>query len=120
MRRYMIANGAMSVKYLLKHPNFCRPLYWDLKHILKEIVTGKNTYLPEIGFSHRNKLACIARGAGRYFFMRKDHSARRLWDEERDRALFSSPATRKIEALEAQGYRLHHREGDEYHFVKER
>jgi hypothetical protein len=50
--------------------------------------------------------------------MRKHRSPRTLWDEERERALFSSPATHKIEALEAQGYRLHHREGDEYHFVR--
>jgi GT2 family glycosyltransferase len=119
-RRYMIGSGALNVKYLLKHPNLCCQTYWDLKYLPREIVTGKNTFLPEIGFSHRDKLACIVRGAVRYFFMRKDHGARRLWDEERERALFSSPATRKIEALEAQGYRLHHREGDEYHFVKER
>ena len=50
--------------------------------------------------------------------MRKDRSARKLWDEERERSLFSSPATRKIEALEAEGFRLHHREVDKYHFIK--
>lgn len=119
-RRYMIGNGGRDAKYISKHPNLCRQTYWDLKLVFKEIRTGTNLFLPNIGFSHRDKLACVVRGAVRYFFMRKDHSARRLWDEERERALFSSSATEKIEALEAQGYRLDHREGDEYHFVKKR
>jgi hypothetical protein len=44
--------------------------------------------------------------------MGKQHrSLRTLWDDERQRALFSSPGMRKIVALEAQGYRLVHRAG---------
>jgi hypothetical protein len=30
-----------------------------------------------------------------------------------------SPATRQIAILEAQGYRLHYVDGDEYYFIKE-
>ncbi|HEY1468933.1 MAG TPA: hypothetical protein VGF61_07800, partial [Candidatus Acidoferrum sp.] len=45
-----------------------------LKLVLKEIVTRKVTFIPEIGFSHRDKFACITRGACRYLFMRKDYT----------------------------------------------
>lgn len=28
---YMIACGALYAKYLFRHPNFCRPFWWDMK-----------------------------------------------------------------------------------------
>jgi hypothetical protein len=46
----------------------------DLKLVLKEIVTRKVTFIPEIGFSHRDKFICITKGACRYLFMRKDYA----------------------------------------------
>ena len=70
-RGYMTGNGAICVKYILKHPNLCRPFYWDCKNALKEIVTGTNTFLPDIGFSHGHKVFFSMCGAVRYFFMRK-------------------------------------------------
>jgi GT2 family glycosyltransferase len=119
LQGYLFSNGAEYAKHGWKDPNLCRPFFWDVKNAIKEILAGgiSTTSIPY--FSHRDKVACATRGAIRYLFLREKDDARRLWDEERDRELFSSPATRKIEALEAQGYRLHHREGDEYHFVKE-
>jgi hypothetical protein len=108
------------VKFIFKDPNLCRQFYWDAKNAVREIITGTNTFDPAIGFSSRNKVACSVRGALRYLFLRKDRSARRLWEQERQQPIFTSPAAREIEALEAQGFRLHHREGDEYHFVKEK
>ncbi len=72
LRRYMTANGALYARYLFKHPDLCRPFYWDCKNALKEIITGSNTYLPDIGFSHKHKVACYVWGAIRYFFMRKN------------------------------------------------
>jgi GT2 family glycosyltransferase len=74
-RRYMIGSGALNAKYIRKHPNLCRQTYWDLKHVLREIVTGTNLFLPGIEFSHTDKLACVARGATRYLLMRKSKSA---------------------------------------------
>jgi GT2 family glycosyltransferase len=69
LRGYLIGNGAEFAKHGWKHPNLCRPFYWDTKNAVREIITGTNTYLPAIGFSHRHKVAYAVRGALRYFFM---------------------------------------------------
>jgi glycosyltransferase involved in cell wall biosynthesis len=66
IRRYVTGSGGLYVKYLFKHPNLCRQFYWDSKAALKEIVTGTNTFLPDIGFSHKDKVACSIRGAVKY------------------------------------------------------
>jgi glycosyltransferase involved in cell wall biosynthesis len=76
MRNYMTGSGAIYAKYLFRSPNLCRQLYWDCKIAAKEIVTGSNLFLPDIGFSARDKLACYARGAARYFFTRSLQSQR--------------------------------------------
>jgi hypothetical protein len=52
-RKYQIGGGAIGLKYFLKHPNLCRPTYWDIKNALREFVTGTNTFLPEAGFFAR-------------------------------------------------------------------
>ena len=70
LRGYMVANGALAAKYLFKHTNLARPLYWDCKNALREIFTGTNTFLPAIGFSHKDKVSSAARGALRYLFLR--------------------------------------------------
>jgi glycosyltransferase involved in cell wall biosynthesis len=77
MHGYMIGTGALYAKYLFKNPNLCRPFYWDCKLAAKEIISGTNTFLPAIGFSHRNKIACKLRGAIRYLLMRKSRKTRR-------------------------------------------
>jgi GT2 family glycosyltransferase len=75
VRSYLIANGAEFAKHGWKHPDLCRPFYWDLKNAVREIITGTNTFLPAIGFSHRDKVAYAVRGALRYLFMREDDTA---------------------------------------------
>ncbi len=70
MRDYMIGSGALCMKYLFRHPTFCLPFYWDVRNALQEIVTGTNTFKPEIGFRHRDKVACSLRGSLRYLFTR--------------------------------------------------
>jgi glycosyltransferase involved in cell wall biosynthesis len=70
-RGYMIAAGALYARYLFKHPDLCRPFYWDCKDAIREIITGTNTFLPDIAFSNRDSVACSVRGAARYFFLRK-------------------------------------------------
>jgi hypothetical protein len=54
-----------------------------MKNAARETIIGANTFLPNIGFFHKDKVACAMGGAVRYFFMRKDRSAQMLWDEER-------------------------------------
>lgn len=65
-RQYMIGIGALYMKYLFKHPNFCVPLWWDAKAALKEIKDGTNSFIPSVGFSHRDKILWSARGAFKY------------------------------------------------------
>jgi len=69
---YMIGQGAINAKYLLQHPNLCRCTYWDIKNAVTEIITSTNTFSPQTGFSHRDKVRFAVLGAVRYFFMRKD------------------------------------------------
>ena len=73
-RGYMIAAGALYARYLFKHPNLCRPFYWDCKSAIREIITGTNTFLPNIAFSHRDSVACCLRGATIYLFLRRRHT----------------------------------------------
>jgi GT2 family glycosyltransferase len=73
---YEIGNGALYARYLFKHPNLCRPFYWNCKNALREIITGTNTFLPDIGFSEVDRLTANLRGAARYFFMRKKEAER--------------------------------------------
>jgi glycosyltransferase involved in cell wall biosynthesis len=68
-RRYLIGWGGLHAKYLFKHHHFYRQTQLDLKQVVKEVITGTNTFLPHIGFSHRDKFVCIARGALRYFLI---------------------------------------------------
>jgi glycosyltransferase involved in cell wall biosynthesis len=70
-RRYTIGWGGLQAKYLFKHPHFYRQADLNLKQVVKEVITGRNTFLPDIGFSHRDKLVCIARGVLRYFLTHK-------------------------------------------------
>jgi hypothetical protein len=78
LRRYLIGSGGTNAKFIFKYPNLCRQTYWDLKDLLKEIVTGKKTVLPEIGFSHQDKLLCVIRGAFRYLLFAPKFS--QTWD----------------------------------------
>ena len=36
-RRYSLGNGAHIAKYLSKHPDLCRPFYWDIKNAFREL-----------------------------------------------------------------------------------
>jgi GT2 family glycosyltransferase len=74
-RKYMIGSGALYAKYIFRHPNLCRQFYWDLKAAAKEVISGSNTFRPEIGFSHRDKVIYAVGGAFRYFVTRRIHAA---------------------------------------------
>jgi glycosyltransferase involved in cell wall biosynthesis len=117
-RRYMIGTGAIYAKYFFKHPNLCRPFYWDCKYALREIITGTNICFPQYGFSNKHMVAFTLQGAVRYLFLRRDNSARKAWEQERRRSWLSSPASRAIEAFEKDRYRLVDRDGDAYTLAK--
>jgi hypothetical protein len=57
MRSYSIGAGALYAKYFFRHPNLCRPVWWDVKAAIKEILSGSNTFFPVVGFSHKHKAA---------------------------------------------------------------
>jgi glycosyltransferase involved in cell wall biosynthesis len=63
---YMIGSGALYAKYLFKCPSLCRQVKWDLKYLIKEVLTHKNLFLPEYDFSHLDKMGCYASGASLY------------------------------------------------------
>ena len=67
LKNYSIANGALYAKYLFKAPYLCRGLYWDFRNCFKELLTGRNLYLPEWNFSCCNKLTQVLKGMMRYF-----------------------------------------------------
>jgi len=66
IRNYSIGSGALFAKYFFKDPNLCRPFYWDMKSALKDIFSGKNTYMPEMEFSHKDKIIQYFVGIKRY------------------------------------------------------
>ena len=67
MRDYMIGHGALYAKYLFKYPDLCRPFYWDIKNLIHEIGSGSNTFWPDVGFSHKDKLIYNILGAAKFF-----------------------------------------------------
>jgi hypothetical protein len=83
-RKYMIGSGGLYAKYLLKQPNLCRPFYWDLKHAVREVITGSNTFLPVVGFSYKDKVTCSIRGALRYIVKRRLYAAGDLLRRKHD------------------------------------
>ena len=68
-RGYSIGTGAIYAKYLFRQPTLCLPFCWDLKGSIREIVSGKNLFVPIIDFSFKHKVAYAALGAIRYFFI---------------------------------------------------
>jgi GT2 family glycosyltransferase len=68
-RGYSIGTGAIYAKYLFRQPKLCLPFCWDLKGSIREIVSGKNLFVPVIGFSFKHKVAYATLGAVKYFFI---------------------------------------------------
>ncbi|MCB9988469.1 MAG: glycosyltransferase [Rhodospirillales bacterium] len=63
---YFIGSGAVYLKYLFIHPNFCRPFIWDIKNLIREIKAGESLYIPEYGLSFKYLLLCNLKGMGLY------------------------------------------------------
>jgi GT2 family glycosyltransferase len=51
MRTYMTANGALFAKYLFKHPNLCRPVYWDIKNSITELLAAAIRFCRTLAFA---------------------------------------------------------------------
>jgi GT2 family glycosyltransferase len=76
-RKYMIGSGGLYAKYIFVHPYLCRVLVHDIRRAAREITKGSNDFLPEIGFSHKQRVAYSLRGAARYICMPKKPRAAR-------------------------------------------
>jgi GT2 family glycosyltransferase len=70
MRGYAIGAGALYAKYFLRHPNLCRPMWWDVKAAAKEILSGSNSFFPLVGFSYKDKVTYALSGAIKYYLAR--------------------------------------------------
>lgn len=62
-RCYAQGWGALYTKHLFSSPSLCRPFYWDLKNAIREILTGKNSFMPSMNFSHKDKVLYSLLGA---------------------------------------------------------
>jgi GT2 family glycosyltransferase len=89
-RRYAIGTGGLIAKHMWRHPDFCRLYLWDLRSAAKEAFCGGNTFLPAIGFSHRDKVKYLSIGAVAYLVGFRTDAAGRRWDAERKRACRSA------------------------------
>jgi GT2 family glycosyltransferase len=65
-RGYMIYTGALYAKYLFHDLDLCRPLCWTLRNAATDLVTRRNSFMPEIGFSHLDRLRYNVLGVLRY------------------------------------------------------
>jgi glycosyltransferase involved in cell wall biosynthesis len=65
-QNYMMGSGGLYTKYLFKHPSLCRQVRWDMRNLAKEILAGKNLFLPEYDFSYADKFRCYMSGASIY------------------------------------------------------
>jgi glycosyltransferase involved in cell wall biosynthesis len=91
MREYSIANGALFAKHFFDDPNLCWPLAWDFKCAIKEMASGNNTFMPIVGFSHKDKVAYSVLGAVRYLMKAANKPMLGVWRREEKRALLEQP-----------------------------
>ena len=69
-KNYSIGGGALYAKYLFTHLDFCRQLWWDIKVMVKEILSGKNLFEVELGFTMRAKVYYCLSGMLHYWKIR--------------------------------------------------
>lgn len=55
-KNYSIGGGALVAKYLFRSPGLVKQFRWDMKNAAKEVMGRTNTFYPEIGFSHWDKV----------------------------------------------------------------
>ena len=77
-KRYMFGYGALVAKHMWRQPDIARPMYWDLKHSIKELLSGTNTLFPSYGFSHRHKFMYEFGGFMNYFYVNAVTPLRRV------------------------------------------
>jgi glycosyltransferase involved in cell wall biosynthesis len=67
MCNYSIGSGAVLTKHAIRFPLKFANILLYAKNALLEILTGgKNRFMPQIGFSYRNLVACYAIGTTRF------------------------------------------------------
>jgi glycosyltransferase involved in cell wall biosynthesis len=68
-QNYSMGGGALFAKYMFIAPSLCRPLYWDLKGLIRELRSGSNTFMPTMNFSYKNKFWWYLVGIKRYLLI---------------------------------------------------
>ena len=58
---YNIGDGALYAKFIFKANRLARPLWWDIKRIIPELLGGPY-FLTELNISHRTRVASVLRG----------------------------------------------------------
>jgi glycosyltransferase involved in cell wall biosynthesis len=53
---YSIGNGALYAKYMFRSWRLLRHFYWDVRNSAREVFGGR-TFMPEVGLTHRSKIA---------------------------------------------------------------
>jgi glycosyltransferase involved in cell wall biosynthesis len=66
LRNYMVGSGALYAKHFFKCPSLCLQAKWDVRNAIREVISRRNLFRPEYGFSHIDKLLCYVSGAARY------------------------------------------------------
>jgi glycosyltransferase involved in cell wall biosynthesis len=66
VRNYVTACGGLYAKYIFKHFDFCRPVYWTLRSAIRETIAGEKKSKDEVALSSRGVLGYSMLGAMRY------------------------------------------------------
>jgi glycosyltransferase involved in cell wall biosynthesis len=66
IRNYLIASGGLYTKYLFKSPALCRVVWWDFRNAVREFISGRSNYMPELGLSYKKLIFLHLIGAFRY------------------------------------------------------
>lgn len=73
MSGYLAGTGALYAKYIFKDHRFCHEFYWDFKKAAQELLLRRNKFVPEWGFSYRDKVKYSLLGAMKYVLLWARH-----------------------------------------------
>ena len=69
VKNYSIGGGALVAKHILHSPKLVRQFRWDIKNAARDLLSRTNTFHPDIGFSHWDKVRWHIVGIWRFAWM---------------------------------------------------
>lgn len=69
VKNYSIGGGALVAKHILRSPKLVRQFRWDLKNAARDLFSRTNSFHPDIGFSHCDKVRWHIVGIWRFAWM---------------------------------------------------